>query len=665
MYEIIDIDGTLTTSGNTPNAKMVQYVQEDAAQEGTKFIVVSARPVSRLDETKKWLSDNKIQYDQIHLNDFAGAGKGPNVGLAFKKAKYEALIKQYGIQSASNPDGIDYAIDNDPEVIAMAKSLGLRAVTPEQHLQEEGHSTFADPAMPSRAVPAIDVPVYIKAAAVKGLAYEKQGRAGAGLKPQTIQEATQLVAGNVTQDKVIRMSAWISRHRVDWENVPQNNDANNADYPGPGAVAALLWGVDPTSESSADQVIGWANRVITTLANAERSNVKEVEPRALQGDVVAVPAYIQMAAAAGVELYNTGIGGADVTASDFEHGQALASGQIEVEEVGEIERMILINREKWEGIPSAEDKTDPSWPSPWAVFALLYGVDPTVDDSCEAVLGWTDTIVVRAEVDEEAAEPMAEAQPHDTTSDAPARSQFKDIETRAAEMGDFTVTESADGQRTFSGYAALFDSPSAGLPFTEFIKPGAFKRSLSRAAAGQKVVAFLFGHDETRALATTASGRLKLSEDAKGLRVEAKLDPSDPDAAKVISMLTHESASSGMSFGFTVPKGGDSWNGEERTLAEVNLIEASILSPGQRAAYPATTGLAAVRKVARKSLGVDGDTLAAALANIGAARELTEEQTAVIDAVRIKLGTKSTKRGIDPTIAAAQLRLSAMINEEI
>jgi HK97 family phage prohead protease len=536
MYEIIDIDGTLTTSGNTPNDKMVQYVQEDAAQEGTKFIVVSARPVSRLDETKKWLSDNKIPYDQIHLNDFAGAGKGPNVGLAFKKAKYEALIKQYGIQSASNPDGIDYAIDNDPEVIAMAKELGLRAVTPEQHLQEEGHSTFADPAMPSRA---------------------------------------------------------------------------------------------------------------------------------LQGDVVVVPAYIQMAAQAGVELYQTGIGGADVTASDFEHGQALASGQIEVEEVGEIERMILINREKWEGIPSAEDKTDPSWPSPWAVFALLYGVDPTIDDSCEAVLGWTDTIVDRAEVDEEATEPMAEAQPHDTIADAPARSQLKDIETRAAAMGDFTVTESADGQRTFSGYAALFDSPSAGLPFTEFIKPGAFKRSLSRAAAGQKVVSFLFGHDETRALATTASGRLKLTEDAKGLRVEAKLDPADPDAAKVISMLTHESASSGMSFGFTVPKGGDSWSGEERTLAEVNLIEASILSPGQRAAYPATTGLAAVRKVARKSLGVDGDTLAAALANIGAARELTEEQTAVIDAVRTKLGTKSTKRGIDPTIAAAQLRLSAMMNEEI
>ena len=534
MYEIIDIDGTLTTTGNTPRPELVQYVQEDHAQEGTKFIVVSARPDSRLDETKKWLADNKIPYDQIHLNDFPGAGQGPNVGLAFKKFKYEALIKQYGIASATNPDGIDYAIDNDPEVIAMAKDLGLHAVTPAQHLQEEGH-------------PDVTAPM-----------------------------------------------------------------------------------------------------------------------RALQGSTVIVPDYIVLAAQAGVELYNTGLGAVDVTASDLEHGQALASGQIEVEEVGEIERMILLNREKWEDIPSAEDKADPSWPSPWAVFALLYGVDPTVDDSCEAVLGWTDTIVDRAEVDEEAAEPAAEAQPHDTTAEAaPMRGQSKELEMRSSSIGDFTVTETSDGQRTFSGYAALFDSPSAGLPFTEVIKPGAFRRSLSRATAGQKIVAFLFGHDETRALATTASGRLKLMEDAKGLRVEAKLDPADPDAAKVISMLTHEAASSGMSFGFTVPKGGDAWNGEERTLKEVNLIEASILSPGQRAAYPATTGLAAVRKLARKNLGVDGDTLAAALENISAARELTEDQTQVIDEVRAKLGTKSKKLGIEPSVAAAQIRLSAMMNEEI
>ena len=245
------------------------------------------------------------------------------------------------------------------------------------------------------------------------------------------------------------------------------------------------------------------------------------------------------------------------------------------------------------------------------------------------------------------------------------RGQSKELEMRSSSIGDFTVTETSDGQRTFSGYAALFDSPSAGLPFTEVIKPGAFRRSLSRATAGQKIVAFLFGHDETRALATTASGRLKLMEDAKGLRVEAKLDPADPDAAKVISMLTHEAASSGMSFGFTVPKGGDAWSGEERTLKEVNLIEASILSPGQRAAYPATTGLAAVRKLARKNLGVDGDTLAAALENISAARELTEDQTQVIDEVRAKLGTKSKKLGIEPSVAAAQIRLSAMMNEEI
>jgi hypothetical protein len=117
---------------------------------------------------------------------------------------------------------------------------------------------------------------------------------------------------------------------------------------------------------------------------------------------------------------------------------------------------------------------------------------------------------------------------------------LKELETRALPMGDFTVTEGEDGQKTFTGYAALFNVPSDGMQFTEVIAPNAFTRTLKRVADGKKMISFLFGHDETRALATTASGRLSLTEDARGLKVEAKLDPADPDAASVISKLTHE-----------------------------------------------------------------------------------------------------------------------------
>jgi len=393
MFEIYDIDGTLTTSGDTPNVSVIDYMRSDAADSGTKFIIVSARPIARLDETKAWLDANNVPYEQLYLNDFEGAGEGPNVGLAFKRAKYEMLIAEYGTEG---PDGIDYAVDNDPEVIAMARELGIEAKTPTELMAEES-----------------------------------------------------------------------------------------------------------------DDV--------------------------------------------------------------------------------------------------AEDATE--------------------------------------------------------SEDAPARAQFKEIEMRSAGMGEFNITEGEDGQRTFSGYAALFDSPSIGLPFTETIKPGAFKRSLSRANAGQKIIAFLFGHEETRALATTASGRLKLEEDSKGLRVEAKLDPSDPDAAKVISMLTHEAAAAGMSFGFTVPKGGDSWVGEDRQLKEVNLIEASILSPGQQAAYPATTGLAAVRKITAPRLGIEAERLISTLESVKAGKSLSEDEVLVLDTVRARLAP--ARASMDPSIASAKLKLAELENETL
>jgi len=147
------------------------------------------------------------------------------------------------------------------------------------------------------------------------------------------------------------------------------------------------------------------------------------------------------------------------------------------------------------------------------------------------------------------------------------------------------------------------------------------------------------------------------------LRVEAKLDPADPDAAKVISMLTHESAAAGMSFGFTVPKGGDSWVGEDRQLKEVNLIEASILSPGQQAAYPATTGLAAVRKITAPRLGIEAERLISTLESVKAGKSLSEDEVLVLDTVRARLAPARTS--MDPSIAAAKLKLAALENETL
>jgi hypothetical protein len=80
----------------------------------------------------------------------------------------------------------------------------------------------------------------------------------------------------LSEDKWRRIPAWVARHRVDWEGVPRNSDPSNEDFPGPGAVAAYLWGVNPTNPDSADRVIQAAERKLAVL-DAERSLSEDYE----------------------------------------------------------------------------------------------------------------------------------------------------------------------------------------------------------------------------------------------------------------------------------------------------------------------------------------------------------------------------------------------------
>jgi hypothetical protein len=112
-----------------------------------------------------------------------------------------------------------------------------------------------------------DVPAYIRDAARKGLDYYGQGLGGDGLVARTIREAREMAAGRISEDKVIRANAWGARHLVDLE-APQNSDADNDGFPGAGAVAFYLWGINPLDPSPAMQ---WFER------QAER--VREEEDR--------------------------------------------------------------------------------------------------------------------------------------------------------------------------------------------------------------------------------------------------------------------------------------------------------------------------------------------------------------------------------------------------
>lgn len=128
---------------------------------------------------------------------------------------------------------------------------------------------------------------------------------------------------------------------------------------------------------------------------------------------------------------------------------------------------------------------------------------------------------------------------------------------------------------TLVGYAAVFDSPSEPLPWTEFVRRGAFAKTINDGAD----VRLLVDHEGVP-LARTKSGTLRIKEDDKGLRVEADLDEANPDAARVMSALRRGDVSQ-MSFAFEPVK--DSWSKDNKTreLKEVKLFDVSVVT------YPA------------------------------------------------------------------------------
>jgi HK97 family phage prohead protease len=159
-----------------------------------------------------------------------------------------------------------------------------------------------------------------------------------------------------------------------------------------------------------------------------------------------------------------------------------------------------------------------------------------------------------------------------------------DIERRAA-------TEFRVAGRKLVGYAAVFDARTAIADFTESIAAGAFKASLAR---GDDVLG-LVDHDPGRLLARTRSRTLRLAEDDKGLRFE--LDVPDTQLGRDTLALVERGDIGGASFGFMVPKDGDRWQGTERTLTNVDLVDVSIVNSFP--AYPQTTVSARSRQFAR------------------------------------------------------------------
>jgi HK97 family phage prohead protease len=417
---IVDIDGTLI--GSNGRIEETNTYLED--MNDTSIFIVTGRNVSRRDETVKQLSDLEIKYSQLFMNTGSTAQTEE-----FKKMTAEKLLEKYNVI---------IAVDNNETMRKMYRSLGITALNV---------SDIPDSPNFSRAINQ-DAPQYMRDAAKRGLELNAQGKGGDGLTDKTIREARLMADGQVSDDKWIRIAAWIARHMPDLD-APKNNNSSDSGYPGAGLVAHLLWGSGP-SKSNAQRTMKYAESVVARIREEESKR--------------------------------------------------------------------------------------------WASVNILL---------------------------------MKEQESNMKTK----------VERRVKNDVDFELRiedGQSDGMR-FAGYAAVFNSDSQPLPFTERILPGAFKRSLK----SRNEIKLFMNHNMDKVLGSTRAKTLKLTEDSKGLLAEAVLP--DTSDGRDLSVLMQRGDVNSMSFGFSVPQGGDTWSGDGQTreLKEIRLHEVSIVTGFP--AYQSTT----------------------------------------------------------------------------
>ena len=59
-YIIVDLDGTLILEGEKPNQPLIDALNERVMTGNAELVVVSARSIDRLQETRAWLQENKV-----------------------------------------------------------------------------------------------------------------------------------------------------------------------------------------------------------------------------------------------------------------------------------------------------------------------------------------------------------------------------------------------------------------------------------------------------------------------------------------------------------------------------------------------------------------------------------------------------------------------------
>ena len=408
----------------------------------------------------------------------------------------------------------------------------------------------------------LSAPQFMRANAKRGLKYHEEGLSGDGLKPQTVEDARAMAAGNVTEAKWRKIAPWIARHMVDLEAEGVKEGDITA-----GMVAHLLWG-SGTTKSEATRAMEYAERVVAQLEEqrapapkkdqifgSEKNpsgSASDKEGKIELGDAVekslqtkATEHNARMKEESRPDWTRVGVGS---LRSVWRRGAGAFSSSHRPNMTRAQWAMARVNAFLY-----LSEKGKPENPNYKQDNDLLNSGHPKFSDSRTVPSSFDNIRNTMTETN---------------TINWVVRDE---TETRRVAFSNMEVRASEDGTKLI-GYAAVFDSPSEPLPFTEFVRRGAFTKTLNDGAD----VRLLIDHEGVP-LARTKSGTLVLTEDDRGLLVESDLDPMNPDAARLISALRRGDISQ-MSFAFRTVK--DNWSDDRRTreLREVQLFDVSVVT---------------------------------------------------------------------------------------
>jgi HK97 family phage prohead protease len=150
------------------------------------------------------------------------------------------------------------------------------------------------------------------------------------------------------------------------------------------------------------------------------------------------------------------------------------------------------------------------------------------------------------------------------------------------------------------GHGSVFNKLSENLGgFREIIEEGAFDDVLEDDTVG------LFNHDMSLLLGRTTAGTMRQGVDKNGLWYE--IDPPDNDIGRRVLSYLERGEVTQSSFGFTIARGGETWNEDEdgrliRTITKVGRLYDQ--SPVTFPAYPDTD--VALRSLAALQESRDG-----------------------------------------------------------